>query len=259
MNDRWEIKRALQVDPHENLYDLATATPEKTTGVPKITNKVNTSVQGSPPAQGQGQISADDKPLAYNIAAVLNCPYKQRGRRLNMSMRQLASAKDELVEKGMVKEVWLGKSLYLAPTDKLFQYLGLLSPYRRNVSLEHSFLVLLTRALLEADPTIQKICIEVAVGTSGRTVDLVAYLKNGERWAYEITLSSSNVTENAAKLRNRGFARVIFVCRDDALRKSVRTILRDADFGPDFYSTIEFTIFSTLINKSRRFKSKGGV
>jgi len=259
MNDRWEIKRALQVDPYENLYDLATATPGKAMPPPKVTSKVDTSVQDSPPAQGQGQISAGAKPLAYDVASVINCPYKQRGRRLNMSMRQLASARDELVEKGMAKEVWLGKSLHLAPTDKLFQHLGLLSPYRRNVSLEHSFLALLTRALLEGDPTIQKMCIEVAVGTSGRTVDLVAYLKNGERWAWEITLSSSNVTENAAKLRNRGFARIIFVCRDDALRKSVRTILRDANFDPDFFSTIEFTIFSALITKNKRFQSRGAI
>jgi hypothetical protein len=260
MTDSQDIKRALKTDRYKDLFVLATTQATETVTAPqKAIMKVGDSTEAKPSTPGQDQISPETKPLAHNIASIIDRPYKQRGERLKMSMRLLASARRELVEKGLAKEVWLGKSLYLAGTDKLYQCLGILSPYKRNVSLEHSFLVLLTQSLIEVNPLIRKTGIEIPVGTAGCTNDLVAYLINGDRWAYEITLSSSNVTENAAKMRNRGFAKIVFVCRDDSLRKSVRKILLDADFDPDFSSTIECTIFSTLISQSKRFKAKGTV
>lgn len=248
MVDIVKIKKALLIEPYTSLYDLANTASQKRTDTPDVVAKPT---DDSANTQQQGLIPADAKPLAYDISSLLDSTYRQRGRRLNLSMRQLSKAKEELVSKELAIEVWIGKTLFLAPTEKLYKHLELLSPYKRNVSIEHSFLTLVAKSLIEADSAVQKMGIEVPIGDSGSTVDLVAYLKNGQRQAYEITLSSSNVSQNAAKLRNKGFSKITFICRDDQLKQSVSKILRDAGFEPDFFSTIECTIFSALMRKRK--------
>jgi len=248
MVDLIRIKKALQIEPYTNLYDFANATSRKPTENQEVIekptdNNVNT--------QPQNLISANAKPLAYDIATLLDSTYRQRGERLKISMRKLNKAKEELIFKELAVEVWIGKTLFLAPTEKLYHHIGLLSPYKRNVSIEHSFLTLVAQSLIEADPAIQKTVTEVAIGNSGSTVDLVAYFKNGQRQAFEITLSSSNVSQNAAKLCNKGFSKITFICRDDQLRQSVSKILRDDGFEPDFFSIIECTIFSVLMRNRK--------
>jgi len=248
MVDLIKIKKALQIEPHTNLYELANSTTEKSTGNPGVVAKPT---DDSINTQPQNLISANAKPLAYDIATLLDSTYRQRGQRLKFSMRQLGKAKEELISEELAIEIWIGKTLFLAPTEKLYKHLGLLSPYKRNVSIEHSFLTLVAQSLIEADPAIQKTVTEVAIGNSGSTVDLVAYFKNGQRQAFEITLSSSNVSQNAAKLCNKGFSKTTFICRDDQLRQSVSKILRDDDFEPDFFSIIECTIFSVLMRNRK--------
>lgn len=248
MVDLIKIKKALQIEPYTNLYDLANSATEKSTGNPEVTEKPT---DNSTNTQQQDLISADTKPLAYDITALLDSTYRQRGERLKLSMRKLSKAREELISKELAIEVWIGKTVFLTPTEKLYQHLGLLSPYKRNVSIEHSFLTLVAQSLIETDSAIQKTATEVAIGNSGSTVDLVAYFKNGQRQAFEITLSSSNVSQNATKLCNKGFSKITFICRDDQLRQSVSRILRDAGFEPDFFSIIECTIFSALMRKRK--------
>jgi len=220
MVDLIKIKKALQIEPHTNLYELANSTTEKSTGNPGVVAKPT---DDSINTQPQNLISANAKPLAYDIATLLDSTYRQRGQRLKFSMRQLGKAKEELISEELAIEIWIGKTLFLAPTEKLYKHLGLLSPYKRNVSIEHSFLTLVAQSLIEADPAIQK----------------------------TVTLSSSNVSQNAAKLCNKGFSKITFICRDDQLRQSVSKILRDDDFEPDFFSIIECTIFSVLMRNRK--------
>ena len=243
-----KIKKALQIEPYTNLYDLANATRRKPTENPEVIEKPT---DNSTNTQPQALISADTKPLAYDITTLLDSTYRQRGERLKFSMRQLSKAKEELISEDLAIEVWIGKTLFLAPTEKLYKHLGLLSPYKRNVSIEHSFLTLVAQSLIEADTAIRKTVTEVAISNSGSTVDLVAYFKNGQRQAFEITLSSSNVSQNAAKLCNKGFSKITFICCDDQLRQSVSKILRDDGFEPDFFSIIECTIFSVLMRNRK--------
>ena len=173
-----------------------------------------------------------------------------------MSVRRLQNAKHELVAKGLIREIWLGKSLFLAPTSKVFALMGLESPYHRNVSDIHSFLVLLTQRLVEPNPLVKYVKQEVSLGDSNSTLDLLAHMKNGQAWAYEITLNASNVSANAAKLQGKGFSQIIFVCRDFDLKGAVWARIRNAGFDPDFLATIRCTIFSSLIRQRREMRLK---
>ena len=252
MIDRDRIRRALKSDPYKSLFRLAASQKKVVVTAETTVIETNQDVQIGAPAPTLIDLSPNARRLAFDVVTTPFCTYKQRGLQLKMSMRLLRPAREELIEKKMVKAITVGKSLYLAATEKLYEYLDLISPYIRNVSLEHSFLGLLLQSILETDPSIQRTEIEAPIGTTGRTGDLVAYLKNGDRWICETTLSSSNVTQLAARLCGKGYSRVIFVCRDDSLRKSVLTLLGNADFDPHFYATVEVTIFSALIKAKKK-------
>lgn len=248
MADIVTIKKALLIEPYTSLYDIANTASPKPANSPNV---IAEPIDAIANPQEQDLISADAKPLAFDIANCLDSTYRSRSERLKFSMRRINKAKEELVSKELAIEVWIGKTLFLAPTEKLYQHLGLLSPYKRNVSVEHSFLTLVAKSLIEANPAVQKTAIEVPIGDTGSTVDLVAYLKNGQRHAYEITLSTSNIGQNAAKLHDKGFSKITFICRDDQLRQAVSKMLCDAGFEPDFFSHIECTIFSGLMRNSK--------
>ena len=255
MDNSLIIKKALEVIPYENLYELANSVSEeamsqqaqKTVEKPVPKKTENTS------HPKEDTLSKDANLLACHVASSINITYKQRGILLKLSMRKLGQAKEELVSKEMVRELDIGKGLFLAPTEKLYQYLGLICPYKRNVSIEHSFMTLLAQLCIESDPLVQKSRIEVPVGDSGRTIDIVSYLTNGERIAWEITSScKSNVASNAANLKGKGFSKIVFICRDHHIRKSVQIILADACFEPEFHSIIECTLLGDLITKKKK-------
>ncbi len=253
MADISKIKEALKTEPYVNLYDLANGMGQRTKPTPARKKKAKSAVDQKTDAQVPPRISPDAALLAHDIVSVIDSVYKNRVNRLGISVPRLTNAKDELMARQLVIEIWLGKILFLAPTVELYNYLGLIAPYKRNVSTEHAFLVLVAKKIIETDPAVAKTAVEVSIGKSGRTIDLVAYMKDGLRQAFEITLSSSNVTENAAKMIGKGFSKITFICRDDQLRKSVATILKDADFKGDFASTLEVEIFRTLIHKNKNF------
>jgi hypothetical protein len=255
MLDKDTIKKALEVWPHQSLYDLANATPEKTLNSQNSAAKPTDNNCPDSDMPPQCAASEDENLLGCNIVTSLYIPYKQRGLQLKFSMRRLEKAKEGLISKELAKEVWIGRNLFLAPTEKLYQHLSIASPYKRNISVEHSFSVLFAQWCVEEDPLVHKTAIEFPIDGSGRTGDLITYLKNGDRHIYEITLNSSNVASNAAKLKGKSFSRIFFVCRDHNIRKSVKTIIDDAGFEPDFYSTIECMLFSDLIHaKAERCK-----
>ena len=248
MVDITTIKKALQVEAHISLYELVNISTEKPADTQAVMPELVDDIASS---QKQDLISADAKPLAFDIVNCFDSTYRRRSKRLKLSMRKLDKAKEELISKELAMEVWIGKTLFLAPTHKLYQLLGLDTPYKRNVSIEHSFLTMVARGLIEEDRAVQKTAVEVAIGDTGSTVDLVAYLKNGQRQAYEITLSTSNIGQNAAKLHDKGFSKITFICRDDQLRQAVSKMLCDAGFEPDFFSHIECTIFSALMRNRK--------
>ena len=103
---------------------------------------------------------------------------------------------------------------------------------------------------------VRKTAIEMPVGNQNCTGDMIAYMKNGDRYIYEITCNSSNVCSNASKFKGKGFTKIIFLCRDHNMRESVRAILNGAGYEPDFLSTLECTIFSVLIHKNKKINRK---
>lgn len=257
MDNSLIIKKALKVTPYESLYELANAASEETSPqqaqktaekpVPKKIENINHPKEYA--------LTKNANLLACHVVSSLDTTYKRRGELLKLSMRMLGPAKEELVSKKMILELKIGRGLFLAPTEKLYQYLGLICPYKRNVSIEHSFMTLLTQLCVETNQLVRKSCIEVPVGSSGCTIDIVSYQTNGARVAWEITCScKSNIASHAAKLKDKGFFRIVFVCRDHNIRKFVQTILGDAGFEPEFYSTIECVLLGDLINKKKSNK-----
>ncbi|MFC1783562.1 hypothetical protein ACFL02_08250 [Planctomycetota bacterium] len=194
--------------------------------------------------------------LACDVIAHLDRQFGERIEATSISARMGEVAKKGLIGKRLIKEIFIGKSLFLAPTYKLYQLFGMKSPYKRNVPGDHAFLVLLAAKLVESHPLIQRIKTEVSLGDSNATVDLVAYFKDGQRCAYEITLSATNVAANAAKLQGKNFSQIIFLCRDFNIKEAVWASLRNAGFAPDFFATIRCTIFSTLIRQRKQMKLK---
>jgi len=237
-----DIKKALEIEPWRSLYEL---------NVPKNKNEKLDSV--SPKTiPGAIDIVALTKKLGLDICTYPESQYNDRIKRLDVSARKLGRAKDELLNKGLIKELWFGKSLFLVPTAELFEMLSLDSPYERNASDIHSFAVLLTKKLLRPNPLIQSIAVEAFLGDSNSTGDLLVHMKNGERHVYEVTLSVSNVCANASKLQNKGFAQIVFVCRDFDMKQAVWAKIRNVGFDPDFLATIRCTIFSSLIRQNKQ-------
>jgi hypothetical protein len=193
--------------------------------------------------------------MAYDLAAHFDEIYRDRAAKLGISQRQYKESEQELAMAGLVKRVEIGKIVLLAPTKKLYTALGLESPYKRPVSeIDHAFLCRVAAQLIKTNPLVQAAECEVYIGDSNSTVDVVGFRKDGLKFAYEITCSAGNVTANAAKLQNKGFAEVIFVCRDSNIRQAAWADIRNAGFNPSFRSTIRVMLFSNLFKQKKQFE-----
>jgi hypothetical protein len=252
MLDKETIKMALEVWPYQNLYDIANAVSEKVSE-PAVRPKrvdIDSPVKDVLP---KDLLSEDERILGYHIVTSLFIPYKQRGIQLKFSMRRLEKTWNSLVAKEMAKEIEIGRNLFMVPTEKLYEYLVIGSPYKRGASIEHAFCVLFVQHCIEADPAVQKTAIEVPTDNRGSAIDCVSYLKNGDRIAWEVTVNcTDNIASHATKLRGKGFSSIIFACRDHHIRKSVNTIIDDAGFDPDFRSTIDTALFGDLFKKRKK-------
>ena len=157
------------------------------------------------------------------------------------------------MNKSLIKEICLGKSLMLAPTELLYRLLSMDCPYKRNAYDSHSYLVFLAGKLIEPDPLVKHVKPEVSIGDSSATVDLVVYRRDGDRWAYEIVHRSvTNVSALAARLQDKGFAKICFLATDFNVKERVQASLRNAGFDADFLATVHCEIFSTLLRQHDR-------
>ena len=241
----------LKTEPYENLFDLVNTRrpspnhPQVVRTPPASSPAAADAPAGSGSAQG---LTAPEQILALDIVTFLTSTLRQRQERLGQSARQLESTKASLLNKGLIKEVWLGKSLMLAPMESLYKVLGVDCPYQRNASEVHSYLVLLAAKLLESDPLVKHVKTEVSFGDSSATVDLVVYRKDGDRQAYEIVnRNTTNVPALAARLQGKGFAQICFLATEFSVKERVWATLRNAGFGSDFLATIHCDIFGTLL------------
>ncbi|OHB72906.1 MAG: hypothetical protein A2Z25_21200 [Planctomycetes bacterium RBG_16_55_9] len=252
----------LQTQEWESLFDICDSQGKcnrKNAIAPKNTASVgdSTTKRSDGPSELM-QLPANERLLADDIVVFLASPFSERQNRLNFSARQLEDSKKGLLNRGLIKEVWLGKYLLIAPSPQLYRLLGMECPFKRNRWDIHSFLVFLAARLIESNPLVKHARIEVPLGDSTpSTIDIVGYLKNGDRCAYELVHRSvTNITSLAAKLIGKHYTTTTFLCTEYNVQERVRTIIRNSGFDADFLSTIRYQIFSTLIRqkKQRTFK-----
>jgi hypothetical protein len=256
MMDKGKIRRALSWERWKSFYELNPPNQEHGTKA-EPSNKAGCGKllpNGSAASSG---LTPNARTLGYDIITYPDSQFSERQKRLDLSVRQLENAKKELLDLKLIKEIWLGKSLLLAPTSRLYTTMEIPSPYTRNVSDVHSFLVLLTERLIQANPLVKYTRREVSIGDSNKTVDLIAYLKSGQRLAYEIIHhNTTNITALAARLEGKGYSELIFVATDYSTKQRVWAIIKNAGFDPDFLSTIRCTIFSSLIRQKKQMMLK---
>jgi len=214
------IEKALHIESWESMQQRGTLGNAE----PLKNNKQKKVCQTSMPA-GQADLiglSPEARVLGLNCILRIDYQFAERLQWTNLSARQQETAKQELINKQLIKEVFLGKSLFIAPLEKLFLLFGMESPYKRNTWETHSFLVLLAAKLIAANPLVKHVEREVSIGDSNSTIDVVSVAKNGQRWAWEITnYCKTNVSANASKLQGKGFSQIIFLCSDYNIKQGV--------------------------------------
>jgi len=256
MADKNDIKKALQRESWINLFELGSSggsDASKSSSAKKIVPEFSSHEQ----SKALPEISTNARILAYDVVTYLDSQFTERQQRLSLSARDIEKSKRELLNKSLIKEVWIGKSLFLAPTKELYELLGMDCPYKRNIWDVHSFLILVAAKLVESNPLIKYAHTEVSTGDSSSTIDLVAYLKDGRRWAYEVIhRSMTNIVANAAKLQGKGYSQVIFLAVDFNTKEATWAAIRNAGFAPDFAATIRCIIFSTLIRQKKQLRLK---
>lgn len=182
---------------------------------------------------------------------------KVRGRieRLGLSVRIYEAIKNTAIQDGYLLHSMSGKSVYLIATLKAYDGFNFPCPYARNASVEHSFYVQLAAHILKQDVTLPKVQVETPIGSKGATIDVTTVDKSGNMAAYEITLSTSNLLSNASKLQETSYRRIVWLCRDAATAKAVRSYFNKSSALPsDLLSRFEylhFSKFSSQINKGK--------
>jgi len=190
--------------------------------------------------------------VTWDAVVYLFSSVSVRIKRLGISARSFENAKHEGCEKSLFFESAAGATTYLIPNPIVFEAFGMPCPYKRAVSVEHSYYVQWSRFLLSKDPTYKSVLTEVKCGGSSSTSDVVAVAHNGTRTAFEVTLNTTNVLANASKYDNTDFARIVFLCRDYKLREAVKACCREGGLNPDLLAKLDYMQFSTLLRRQRK-------
>lgn len=154
-------------------------------------------------------------------------------KRLKMPVRNYETAKTQAVQEGFMIYSQCGKSVYLVPTAKAYQRFKTPCPYERATSIEHAFYVGLAAHLLKQDKNIARVQQETPIGARGQTIDVTASTHSGEMIAVEVTLSTSNLASNAAKLQDTSYKEIIWLTKDAVTAKAVRAFFNKLRSLPD--------------------------
>jgi len=190
--------------------------------------------------------------LIWDILVYLFSSVSVRIKRLSISARAFEDSKLYGLEKGFFIESFAGRTLYLIPTRKAFEAFNMPCPYKRDISLEHSYYVLWTNFMLDKDPRFKSVQTEVKRGVSGSTSDVITVAHDGVRRAWEVTLSTTNVLANASKYVGTDFVQVIFLCRDYKLREAVKACCREGGLDPELLAKLDYMQFSSLLRRQRK-------
>jgi len=251
------------VRPWQNLWDLPPeSSPARQPPAPPADATASPASHHQPDpdafAEARNLLSDRALRLALDTATYPFSGCKERLQRLGTSGRGFERAKREIQEHGLATVLQFGHTRYLVPTKRYYKIFGLEPPkLKRQLSLEHSFALRLAHHLLKQDPQTRWLEIEPAVGDSGATADLVRHLSDGSRESWEITISGGNVAGNAAKYLGKGFARIVFLCRDTQVRDVTRTRVRESGLDPDFLARVRYLLFSGLVKRHKRLEGGG--
>lgn len=177
---------------------------------------------------------------------------KARAERMD-SFREYERTKTEAVQNGYLIPSQSGKSLYLIPTVKAYAKFGQSCPYKRSTSVEHSFYILLAAHLLKKDSALTTIQVETPIGSKGAAIDITTISKSGVMAAYEITLSTSNLLSNAAKLQDTAYEKIVWLCRDAATASAVKSYFNKSSSLPsELTAKFEYMHFSKFIRQYKK-------
>jgi hypothetical protein len=79
--------------------------------------------------------------------------------------------------------------------------------------------------------------------------------KSGKMTAYEITLSTSNLLSNAAKLQDTAYEKIVWLCKDAATANAVKSYFNKSSALPEDltkkFKYLHFSKFSSQIKKRK--------
>ncbi len=136
------------------------------------------------------------------------------------SIREYDIAKTQALQDGLLIASECGKSVYLIATQAAYDKFGIVNPYKRATSIEHAFFVRLAADKLKRSGF--TVGIETPIGAKGATIDVTTSDKSGNMTAFEVTLSTSNLSSNASKLQDTAYGKIVWLCRDDDTVKAVK-------------------------------------
>lgn len=176
-------------------------------------------------------------------------------KRLGISVRVYETAMNAAIQDGFLSHSMSGKSVYLIPTPKAYEKFSLPCPYERNASIEHSFYVQLASHTLKKNQKLSKVQPETPIGSKGATIDVTTIDKSGKMTAYEITLSTSNLLSNAAKLQDTSYERIVWLCKDAATANAVKSYFNKSTALPENltikFEYLHFSKFSSNIERKK--------
>ena len=260
-DDKAVIPLLSQIKEWHNLWDL----PAGNEQLPDLAGGPTQIPSTTPSASETARVSkvVDIALSDSGMTLALDCrPYLfdnciERQKRLPLSASQFQTAKLELQNERLVTVFPMGQSHYLVPTDRFYQVFGTKPPkVKRALTRNHSFAILLARHHLDLDPLVQRTELEVPLGTSGSTIDIVTHLKrDGSREAWEVVIGSTgNVAGLAARCQGKGFASLWFLCRDHQVRQVTWAHLQQAGLSPDLREKCKVTLFSSLVKKKKALR-----
>ena len=146
-----EIRKALCYEPWESMLSRLSCRKSESK------KEKGPDQKSKQPIKHAGQVSLSElspeaKILGLDCIQRIEFQYSERSDWTNLFGGTIQRAKKDLLNKKLVREVFLGKSLFLAPTEELYNLFGMECPYKRNTWELHSFLVLLAAKLVEYDP-----------------------------------------------------------------------------------------------------------
>jgi hypothetical protein len=199
-------------------------------------------------------ISSDAEKLIYDCVINSFDNVTEHIKRLGFSVRIYEAAQNEALQNGFLLASYCGKPVYLIPTEKAYSMFRIISPYKRACSIEHSFYVNLAAYYLKKDPSL-KVQVETPVGAKGAAIDVTTLCKNGEMIAYEITLNTTNILSNAAKVQGTAYGSVYWLCRDEKTAKAIAAYFKKSAALPseltDKFKYVSITKWIKTLKKGK--------